>query len=43
MSPAEQSACGVRIGKETPAPIVDHDTARRRTLARYAVVKRAAA
>ena len=40
MSTAEQSACGVRIGKETPAPIVDHDAARRRTLARYAVVKR---
>lgn len=43
MSAAEQSACGVKVGRDTPAPLVDHDEARRRTLARYAVVKRVAA
>lgn len=43
MDASTQSACGVRVGRETPAPIVDHDTARRTTLERYAVVKRAAA
>lgn len=37
----EQAACGVRIGKQTPAPVVDHATARQRTLQRYAVVKQA--
>lgn len=39
MSPLEQAACGVFIGSTTPAPLVDHDQARRRTLERYAVVK----
>ncbi|WP_291991339.1 deoxyribodipyrimidine photo-lyase [Candidatus Accumulibacter sp. ACC007] len=39
MSPAEQEACGVRIGRETPAPLVDHQQARQLTLERYAVVK----
>ena len=39
MSAAEQSACGVVIGRDTPAPLVDHAQARRETLARYAVVK----
>jgi deoxyribodipyrimidine photo-lyase len=39
MTAAEQSACGVIIGRDTPAPLVEHDAARRRTLARYAVVK----
>lgn len=43
MSAAEQSACGVAVGRDTPAPLVDHDAARRRTLARYAVVRRGAA
>jgi len=43
MTAAEQAACGVRIGRETPPPLVDHDEARRRTLQRYAVVKRGAA
>ncbi|MFM1880024.1 MAG: hypothetical protein RLZZ344_258, partial [Pseudomonadota bacterium] len=33
---------GVRIGETYPAPIVDHDAARRRTLERFAVVKTAA-
>lgn len=40
MSAAEQAACGVVVGRETPAPLVDHDEARRLTLKRYAVVKR---
>ncbi len=31
---------GVRLGAEYPAPVVDHDQARKRTLERYAVVKR---
>jgi deoxyribodipyrimidine photo-lyase len=39
MSTAEQAACGVCIGRQTPAPVVDHATARQRTLLRYAVVK----
>ena len=39
MSAAEQSACGVVVGRDTPAPLVDHAQARRETLARYAVVK----
>ena len=43
MNVAEQSACGVVIGRDTPAPIVEHDAARRRTLERYAVVRRSAA
>ena len=43
MSSAEQLACGVKVGRDTPAPLVEHDEARHRTLARYAVVKRAAA
>jgi deoxyribodipyrimidine photo-lyase len=40
MSVADQAACGIVVGRETPAPVVDHDAARRRTLQRYAVVKR---
>jgi len=43
MSEAEQNSCGVLVGRDTPAPIVEHDTARHRTLERYAVVKRRAA
>lgn len=43
MSTEQQSACGVRIGHETPPPIVEHEMARRATLARYAAVKRAVA
>jgi deoxyribodipyrimidine photo-lyase len=43
MSLAEQAACGVFIGRQTPAPVVDHEEARRRTLQRYAIVKRLAA
>jgi deoxyribodipyrimidine photo-lyase len=31
---------GIRLGKDYPAPIVQHDEARKNTLARYAVVKK---
>ncbi len=40
MSPREQEDCGVIIGRDTPAPIVDHETARRQTLERYSVVRK---
>ncbi|MCB1941080.1 MAG: deoxyribodipyrimidine photo-lyase [Candidatus Accumulibacter sp.] len=43
MSAAEQLACGVVIGRDTPAPWVDHQQARRQTLQRYAVVRNLAA
>lgn len=36
-----QEALGVVIGRDYPGPIVDHATAREKTLARYAVVKKA--
>ena len=39
MSTGDQARCGVRIGRDYPGPCVDHDTARRATLERYAVVK----
>lgn len=35
MSLIAQEACGVLIGRDYPAPIVDHETARQQTLARY--------
>ncbi len=35
----ELAAAGVQIGRDYPAPVVQHDEARRRTLERYAVVK----
>ncbi len=41
--PLEREAAGVRLGENYPHPIVDHDEARQRTLARYAVVKSEAA
>ncbi|MBW7902060.1 MAG: deoxyribodipyrimidine photo-lyase [Rhodocyclaceae bacterium] len=41
MPAAEQAACGVTIGHDYPLPLIDHDTARQRTLARYEVVKKA--
>lgn len=41
MGTLEQEAIGVAIGRDYPAPIVDHAAARERTLARYAVVKQA--
>ena len=36
----EQEALGVIIGRDYPAPIVDHAAAREKTLARYSVVKK---
>ena len=39
MSTDEQQRAGCVIGRDYPAPIVDHAQARERTLARYAVVK----
>ena len=41
MGRIEQEAIGVVIGRDYPAPLVDHAAARERTLARYAVVKKA--
>ena len=35
-------AAGVTLGQQYPAPVVQHDEARQRTLARYAVVKKIA-
>lgn len=40
MSSLEQEMSGVRIGRDYPAPIIDHAAAREKTLARYAVVKK---
>jgi len=39
-TPLELQAAGVKLGHDYPHPIVDHNTARMRTLERYAVVKR---
>ncbi|HZX32032.1 MAG TPA: deoxyribodipyrimidine photo-lyase [Rhodocyclaceae bacterium] len=39
MGEKEQAASGVTIGRDYPAPIVDHETARQRTLARYGRVR----
>ena len=39
MTPLEQQAAHCIIGRDYPAPIVDHEQARKRTLARYAVVR----
>jgi deoxyribodipyrimidine photo-lyase len=40
MGRLEQEALGVVIGRDYPAPIVDHAQARAETLARYAIVKK---
>jgi deoxyribodipyrimidine photo-lyase len=40
MSESQQKECGVIIGRDFPAPRVEHDVARQQTLARYAIVKR---
>ena len=39
MSAAEQAACGVCIGHDYPAPVVDHAAARERTLARFKAIQ----
>ena len=39
--PIDLQAAGLRLGVDYPLPIVQHDEARQRTLARYAVVKKA--
>jgi deoxyribodipyrimidine photo-lyase len=36
------AAKGVVLGRDYPLPVVEHDAARRRTLERFAVVKKAA-
>jgi deoxyribodipyrimidine photo-lyase len=38
--PMELAAAGVKLGENYPQPLVAHDEARARTLARYAVVKK---
>lgn len=40
MGRIEQESIGVIIGRDYPAPIVDHAQAREKTLARYAVVRK---
>ncbi|MES2831419.1 MAG: deoxyribodipyrimidine photo-lyase [Pseudomonadota bacterium] len=40
-SPAVLEKAGVRLGENYPLPVVEHDEARKRTLERYAVVKKA--
>ncbi len=37
--PIEQLACGVLLGRDYPAPIVDHETARAKTLAMFKAVR----
>jgi deoxyribodipyrimidine photo-lyase len=37
--PVDLAAAGVELGRDYPAPLVDHAAARQATLARYAVVK----
>ena len=39
LPPVDQAALGVRIGKDYPAPLVDHAQARERTLARFRAVR----
>jgi deoxyribodipyrimidine photo-lyase len=41
MGPIEQEASGAIIGRDYPAPIVDHAEARQRTLARFSAVRKA--
>lgn len=39
LTPIEQQAAGCRVGLDYPEPIVSHDAARRRTLARFGAVR----
>jgi len=39
MSATAQAACGVRIGRDYPPPVVDHAAARVRTLARFEAIR----
>jgi len=41
LGPIELEAAGIALGHDYPRPIVDHAEAREKTLARYAVVRRA--
>ena len=41
MDAATQAACGAVVGRDYPAPVVDHAVARQRTLERYGKVRRA--
>jgi deoxyribodipyrimidine photo-lyase len=41
--PIDLAAAGLAIGRDYPAPIVQHDEAREKTLERYAAVKAAKA
>jgi deoxyribodipyrimidine photo-lyase len=40
LAPLEQQAAGCVIGRDYPAPVVDHSAARTRTLERYAAARR---
>ena len=40
MTADEQRAAGVEIGKDYPAPVIDHAAARKRTLEIYAAVRK---
>jgi deoxyribodipyrimidine photo-lyase len=37
--PLDLQGAGLRLGRDYPLPVVEHDAARRRTLERYAAVK----
>ena len=39
MTPLEQEAADCRVGRDYPGPIVNHDAARRRTLARFGAIR----
>jgi deoxyribodipyrimidine photo-lyase len=39
MTPDEQHAAGCIVGRDYPAPIVWHEDARQRTLARYGAAR----
>ena len=39
MPPLQQQSCGVAIGKDYPAPVVDHAVQREKALALYQAVK----